>query len=244
MNSCDIFILIAMQAEADLVINKLNLSSFSNESLAPLPSACYQGKYRGLNIVLATHGTNPSKSYDLVGTQFAAITTWALLKTYHPNIVINAGTAGGFIQQGANIGDVYVNAFGCQYHDRRISIPSYQEFSSKVFSSNIANNLSQHLSMLKSALVSTGNSLDTHPEEVAHIRRTGAQVKDMEAACVAEVASLFGKEIIALKAITDCLDGEHPSAEEFMKNLHFASSKLAEMVICVVDTLSANKNIS
>ncbi len=238
VHSCDILILIAMQAEASTLVEKLGLISFTAPELALLPARSYQGSYQGLNIVLVTQGQATDGNFDYVGTQFAAVTSWAAIGAFSPAFILNAGTAGGFIQQGAKIGDVYVNAKGCLYHDRRIGIPSYEPFCKSAIPSQIAINLNQHLPWLKPGLISTGNALDTYPEEIARIQSSGAQVKEMEAATIAEIAALFNLEIIALKSITDHLDGEHVSADEFLENLHLASAKLTEATIKVIDFLT------
>lgn len=45
----------------------------------------------------------------------------------HPDLVINAGTAGGFGAKGAAIGDVFVSSL-IHNHDRRIPIPGYEAY--------------------------------------------------------------------------------------------------------------------
>lgn len=238
MHPCDILILIAMQAEANALLEQLRLTSFTVPELAPLPARSYQGSHQGANLVLVTQGQAPDGNFDYVGTQFAAVTSWVAIGALSPKVILNAGTAGGFIHQSAKIGDVYVNAKGCLYHDRRIGIPSYAPFCKSPIPSQIAQKLNQHLPWLKPGLISTGNALDTYPEEIARIQSSGAQVKDMEAATIAEIAALFNLEIIALKSITDHLDGEYVSADEFLDNLHLASAKLTEATIKVIDFLT------
>lgn len=235
MNQCDILILIAMQAEADSFIQKWEMTEFVDPSLAPLPARCYRTSSQ--RIILVTHGKDPAQKFDYVGTQFAAITTWETIKAFQPKIIINAGTAGGFAKEGAQIGDVYINSQGCQYHDRQISIAEYHAFCHKPIESKLAQSLIKEHSFLKEGSISSGNSLDTTSEEIDRIARSGAHLKDMEAATVAEVATLFKKEIIALKAVTDLLDGEHPSATEFLQNLQLASNKLTEALDKVVRKL-------
>lgn len=46
-----------------------------------------------------------------------------------------------------------------------------------------------------------------------------ASVKEMEAAGIAHVAAMFGVPFIAVKAITDIVDGDKPTQDEFMENL-------------------------
>lgn len=51
----------------------------------------------------------------------------ALLQRLHPDLVINAGTAGGFAAKGAGIGDVFVSSV-IRNHDRRIPLPGYDQY--------------------------------------------------------------------------------------------------------------------
>lgn len=238
--SCDLLIFIAMEAEAKLLIEQLGLIPFNESALSPLPARSFRGNYRGSSIVLVTQGQSCDGSFDYVGTQFAAATSWAAIQAFSPKQILNAGTAGGFIQKGAKIGDVYINAEGCVYHDRRIDIPSYATFSRQAIPSQTAKMLAHQHRWLKPGLISTGSALDTYTDEIARILASGAHVKEMEAASIAEMAALFNKEIIALKAITDFLDGKQNSAAEFVQNLQLASKQLSEATMKVIDFLTEN----
>ena len=60
---------------------------------------------------------------------------------------------------------------------------------------------------LKSGIVSSGNSLNCGPEDRAALEASGASIKEMEGASIAYVASLFAVPLLAVKAITDIVDG-------------------------------------
>jgi nucleoside phosphorylase len=60
---------------------------------------------------------------------------------------------------------------------------------------------------LKSGIVSSGNSLNCGPEDRAALEASGASIKEMEGASIAYVASLFAVPLLAIKAITDIVDG-------------------------------------
>jgi len=62
-----------------------------------------------------------------VGTTPAALTAYLAIKKLQPDLVINAGTAGGFSRKGGCIGDAYISLF-CKHHDRRIPIPGFLEY--------------------------------------------------------------------------------------------------------------------
>ena len=68
-------------------------------------------------------------------------------------------------------------------------------------------------------MVSTGNSLDYVDKDMEIMVENKAAVKEMEANAIAWVASMFGTPLIALKAVTDIVDGDRPTGEEFLENL-------------------------
>ena len=51
-------------------------------------------------------------------------------------------------------------------------------------------------------------------------------MKEMEAAGISWVAHLHNVPFIALKSITDIVDGDRPAQEEFLENLHSAAKAL------------------
>lgn len=55
---------------------------------------------------------------------------------------------------------------------------------------------------------------------------------------MAYVADLFSIPAIFLKAVTDLVDGQKPTAEEFMENLIAVSAALHQAVTEVVDFIS------
>ncbi len=62
-----------------------------------------------------------------------------------------------------------------------------------------------------------------------------ASCKDMEAAAVAWACSLSGTPFLALKVVTDIVDGGRPTHEEFMENLHSAAVSLQKTLPQVID---------
>jgi hypothetical protein len=62
--------------------------------------------------------------------------------------------------------------------------------------------------------VSSGNSLNCGPEDRATLDASGACLKEMEAAAIAYVAHLFGVPLLAVKAVTDIVDGDKVSGEQ------------------------------
>ena len=75
-------------------------------------------------------------------------------------------------------------------------------------------------------VVSSGNSLSYSKEDWDQMTAIGAAVKEMEAAGISWVAHLHDVPFIALKSITDIVDGDRPAQEEFLENLHSAAKAL------------------
>ena len=67
-------------------------------------------------------------------------------------------------------------------------------------------------------------------DDQERIERAGTHAKDMEAAAIAWVADQHEKPLCAVKAVTDLVDGPHPTHEEFERHLHTASDALSEAV--------------
>ncbi|KAI3899861.1 hypothetical protein MKW92_015086 [Papaver armeniacum] len=232
-----IVIVIAMQEEAVPLIKKFNLSQDTNPLFPKgVPWVRYHGIYRDLNINLIWPGKDLNLGVNSVCTVSASLVTYASVQALKPDLIINAGTSGGFKAKGACIGDVYI-ASDVAFHDRRIPIPVYDAYGVGARRSFSTPNLLKALN-LKVAKLSTGDSLDMSPEDEAFITANGATLKDMEGAAVAYVAYLLSVPVIFIKAVTDIIDGDEPTAEEFRQNLAAVTVALDGAVTQVVDFIS------
>lgn len=119
-----ILVLIAMEAEAKPFIESLQLVE---ETIEMGVCRAYKGIVGNLTIVAVIHGKDIRHAVDNVGTVPAAVSTYIAVSTYKPDLIINAGTAGGFQRVSGRIGDVYIcNTFN--NHDRRINMPGFVEY--------------------------------------------------------------------------------------------------------------------
>jgi hypothetical protein len=64
---------------------------------------------------------------------------------------------------------------------------------------------------------------------------SGARVKDMEAAVVADVARLHGVPVLVFKAITDLVDEQVPTAEQLFVDFALTTARLRDAMLGVVD---------
>ncbi|KAJ0077200.1 hypothetical protein Patl1_36594 [Pistacia atlantica] len=235
-----IVIIIAMQAEAMPLVNKFDLKEDQN-SVFPegVPWVRYHGTYKDLHLNIIWPGKDSTLGVDSVGTVSASLVTYASIQALKPDLIINAGTAGGFKAKGASIGDIFLVS-DVAFHDRRIPIPVFDLYGVGLRHALSTPNLLKELN-LKVCKLSTGDSLDMSPQDEATIIANDATVKDMEGAAVGYVADLWKVPAIFVKAVTDIVDGEKPTAEEFMQNLAAVTAALDTAVTQVVDFINGKR---
>ncbi|RDX63111.1 5'-methylthioadenosine/S-adenosylhomocysteine nucleosidase 1, partial [Mucuna pruriens] len=215
----------AMQMEALPVVNRFQLTEDPHSPFPQgVPWVRYHGTYKDLNINLIWLGKDPTLGVDSIGTISSALVTYAAIQALQPDLIINAGTAGGYKAKGANIADVFVVS-DCAFHARRIPIPVFDLYGVGLRKAFETPNLVKELN-LKVAKLSTGDSLDVTQQNESSIFANDATVEDMEGAAVAYVADLLKVPAIFVKAVTNILDGDKPPAEEFLQNLAAVTAAL------------------
>jgi len=236
----NVVIAIAMEAEAAPLIEHLSLelkeSFFSPKS----PFLAYQGTHESCNLTVITNGKDKvhGTGVDNVGTTPAALATYLALEKLDTDedkvdLLINAGTCGGFKRKGAEVGDVFLTT-AVANHDRRIQIPGFTEYGIGNISSVSVQNLATELNA-KLGVCTTGNSLDAHNIDEHHMLENDASVKDMEAAAIAWSCELHDTPHFGVKVVTDIVDGDKPTHDEFMENLGTAAKSLQEALPKVVE---------
>ena len=221
--------LVAMEQESAPLIAALKLTKRATSG--PAPVIVHEGTYKGAAVVVYNPGLSEGKS--LVGTDFATLATFLAAERDAPDLLINAGTCGGFRKRGGAVGDVYcVTTF--QHHDRRVPIPGYDAMCVGLRAAHPTPKLVAALGV-KAGPCTTGNSLDCSPTDSEVIEKSGAVCKDMEAAAIAWAAELTGTPLLGIKVVTDIVDGEHPTQDEFLANLQTASTSLQAVLPKVLD---------
>jgi 5'-methylthioadenosine nucleosidase len=192
--------LVAMEQESAPLIAALKLTKRATSG--PAPVIVHEGTYKGAAVVVYNPGLSEGKS--LVGTDFATLATFLAAERDAPDLLINAGTCGGFRKRGGAVGDVYcVTTF--QHHDRRVPIPGYDAMCVGLRAAHPTPKLVAALGV-KAGPCTTGNSLDCSPTD---------------------------SEVI--EVVTDIVDGEHPTQDEFLANLQTASTSLQAVLPKVLD---------
>mmetsp|Transcript_30413 Transcript_30413/g.42090 ORF Transcript_30413/g.42090 Transcript_30413/m.42090 type:complete len:250 (-) Transcript_30413:99-848(-) len=230
-----ILVLIAMEAEAAPFVQHLKLVKDEPSLIpGPLPALSFSGTMGNSKIIVVCNGKDAVHGVDSVGTVCAALTAYAAIQAVKPDLVINAGTAGGFKAMGGAVGDVYVGT-AAKNHDRRIPIPGFESFGVGSVKSPSCPNLRAALPNLKAGVVTTGNSLDCTERDSECIKANEGSVKDMEAAALAHVAQVFGLPLLTVKSVTDIVDGDRATSEEFMENLASAAKSLQETLPQIIE---------
>lgn len=234
-----VMVVVAMEEEAAPMIGGMGLTKM--EPMEGLPTVIHSGSLKEDGFVaVVCPGRDKSLGVNMIGTDAAALTTFVAARDLKPDLIVNAGTCGGFKRTGGEIGDVFcVTSF--RHHDRRIPIPGYDDFGRARRDAASTPRLVESLG-LKSGICSTGNSLDFIPQDDE--RMQDAVAKDMEGAAVAWAAELAGDiPVIGIKVVTDIVDGDKPTHEEFLQNLKTASDSLQDHVPKVLDFV-VNKQVS
>ena len=121
-----VVIIMAMAEEARPLIEALSFQPLPG-IFAPLPMQAYEAGLKRLQVRLVLNGEDPSYGVQNIGTQAATLAAQAAIQAFRPDLLMNAGTAGGFASHGAEIGTVYLSA-AFKYHDRRIPLPGYDAY--------------------------------------------------------------------------------------------------------------------
>ena len=232
-----IVIVMAMEAEAKPFIEHMKLEL--NEGVFPknLACECYSGEHLGATVHLVLNGKCQLYKVDIVGTLGGGIATFAAIQALDPDLIINAGTCGGFRAMKGKVGSIYLCTTFVN-HDRRIPLPGFDVFGvGKVETVQLNPELLTQVGA-EPGIVSTGNSLDMVKEDETYIKDNKATCKDMEAAAIAYVAHQMQVPMFALKSVTDIVDGDQPTPEEFMKNLGTAAKSLQEALPKVLSFIS------
>ena len=220
-------ILVAMPEEAQWLIQELKLKRHDLGLNPNLGLESYTGRCGQRDIYLIINGTDYQHGVSRVGTESATLSTYEIITQLNPDTIISAGTAGGYAERGAKIGDVYLSKGKFYFHDRHIPLSaSYESYSQGGYPSLELYELAHALN-LKLGTVSSGNSLELSPSEADTLAQLDAEVKEMEAAAIAQVARLFGIRVLAVKSITDLIGQSHSASEQFSTNFALACKQLA-----------------
>lgn len=219
-------VMMAMREEAEPLIQALGLTEVPDTFEPRDPMRAFKGRVGAIDVVVVLNGKGPREGHlNLTGPVAAAMATSQAVKSITPDLVINAGTAGGLGSRGVRVGDVLLSR-GIVFHDRHSPFGGAREaYALGNYPQPGTERTARDLG-IKTAVVATGNSfVNVSTTDLSVIRRIDAAVVEMEAAAVSEVCAIYKVKMVALKAVTD--DVEHPDVAQFRANLQMATNNLA-----------------
>ena len=148
------------------------------------PHQWYLATRGDVRVVVAVNGTDARFGVEGVGPEPAVMNTVATIERFAPDLVVSAGTAGGWVARGGEIGKVYLSYPHVVRHDRRIDIDGYREFGIGRFPVVPMRAIAAAIGA-EPGVVTTGGSLDETPEDARIMAELDARTKEMEAASVA-----------------------------------------------------------
>eukprot|EP00965_Chrysotila_dentata_P232197 6198823-Pleurochrysis_carterae.AAC.10 len=235
-----VLIIVAMEQECMPLVDRFQLKKLKHPFLEGAPMVAWAGHVNELTLKVVWCGSDKRFGVNNVATTAAAVAVYGSVAALGTSdVVLSVGTAGGFSQRGARIGDAFIST-KCVFHSRRIPDVirgHFEEYGFGHFRSPPLSLLAQTAG-LKLGVVSTSDSLDCSQIDMQLMMAEGAAVKEMEAAAVAWVCLQLRIPFFALKAITDVVDGTEATREEFESNLSLAAGVLQQKLALVLELLS------
>jgi adenosylhomocysteine nucleosidase len=223
----------AMDEEVDLLRSKLEEREDTNLA----GSEFYQGKIDSLEVVLLKSG---------IGKVNAALGTALLIEKFNPDVIINTGSAGGFLKD-LNVGDVVIST-EVRHHDVDVTIfgyeygqvprmPAYFAPDDKLVS--VAAKSAEKINGIQvvKGLIASGDSFMNDPERVEFIRTKlpDLYAAEMEAAAIAQVAYQFEIPFVIVRSLSDIAGKE--SNISFDQFLETAAKNSAELILLMLEEL-------
>lgn len=162
---------------------------------------CHTGRLHGHDIILAQSG---------VGKVNAAVQATRMILAYRPQVILNAGVAGG-IDRGLRVMDIVVGQ-QTAYHDvdcgpdvlqgQIQDMPPFFEADSRLYSAAMSVTAE---SRIHGGLICTGDQFITDPQQLARIkeRYPDGLAVDMESAAFAQVCHIFDIPFLSFRIISD-----------------------------------------
>lgn len=231
-----------MEQEASPFVEHLGLTQVEGYFPPQTPFLAFEGQHGDVQVTVITLGKDKvyGTGVDNAGTVPASLATFLALqrptdsKSY--DLVLNAGTCGGFQRKGMAIGDVVLTT-GVAHHDRRIPIPGFDAMGIGKLETLNPSKMAEAMGY-KTGICTTGNSLDKVEKDDELMKANDASVKDMEAGAIAWVCQMCDTPYLGTKVVTDIVDGGVPTQEEFLANLASAAQSLQQALPKILDHLS------
>ncbi|MEK0286667.1 5'-methylthioadenosine/S-adenosylhomocysteine nucleosidase [Caldifermentibacillus hisashii] len=220
----------AMEEEVIILRNQLE----NNKTEIIANSEFSSGTYGGKDVVLLKSG---------IGKVNAAMSTTILIERYHPDLIINTGSAGGLNPE-LNVGDLVISDDVC-HHDVDATVfgyaygqvpqmPAAYQADERLI--QVAEEAARSLEgiQVKKGRIASGDSFMSDPDRVQMVAEKfpGLQAVEMEAAAIAQVAYQYGLPFVIIRALSDIAGKESDlSFEQFLQTAALNSANLVIEII-------------
>ncbi|MBC7385120.1 MAG: hypothetical protein H7301_03030 [Cryobacterium sp.] len=236
-----IFLQVAMKVEAEPLLSALVAVRIAPDWCPGLPFEFYQANHRGLEITFGLPGNDPVHSFDSIGSVPAGLLAYLGITHLQPDLVLNAGTCGGFHSLHHRISEVFIGTRFVAFHHRRSSIPAMQNYGFGKYP--VANSAELRNALkLSEGIVSSGDALDYSDDDRVYMKQSGATLKEMEAAAIGWACHFFGTPLLLVKSVTDLVDHPDDTASQFLRNYARAADTLKIEVLRILDYLAENSS--
>ena len=253
----NLLIHITLADEAAYFIETLKLKLVENY-FESYPFRVYENMVdkKSLKITLLVNGEAP-ESKDKAGN-VRMVPTAVALEAYlckakaKPDLIINAGTCGGFEYNKAKIGDAILVtesfildsnipiAFPVTLENSEtIIVEPYKKYSTDNIVLTKLSMLAKELNLIEGPC-GTGNSLDYVERDLVRLKANGAFAKDMELHALAWMCQYNKIPLTSLKIVTDIVELEDPVGDQFVANLVAASQSLNVNLIKIIEYIEKN----
>lgn len=199
----------------------------------------YTGELNGESVVLLLSG---------IGKVNAAMGTTLLIERFHPDCIINTGSAGGFSSD-LSIGDIVIST-EVRHHDVDATVFGYEYGQvPRMPAAFIANSVLIEMAEKAVAkldnvgtskgLIATGDSFMHRDEHIHAVREKlpAIMAAEMEAAAIAQCCHNFNLPFVIIRAISD-IAGDKDNQMEFQEFLKLAAVNSATLVREIIRLIS------
>lgn len=227
-------ILCAMQAEADAILSVIPMLEAHSVLDPKLPFRCFGTELGGHKVSLISSGEDTRFNVDWIGMEAASLMAYCAIRDIKADVLLSAGTAGGFVRRGAQIGTVYLSDRQFYCHDHHVPLSGFEHSAQGHFAAHDVRAIAEQLG-LPYGPMSSGSSLSNTERDLAQLAQWQIVAKEMEVAGIGLVAHMTQTPLFALKAITNLIDDESSSsAQQFDKNFALACAELTREIVRVV----------
>lgn len=197
--------------------------------------AFIQGELHGKDVILLKSG---------IGKANAAMATTIMHERFHPDYVINTGSAGGFMNE-LEVGDIVisnavvqhdVDVTGFDYEYGQIpNMPQYFQ-ADKTLMKQTEEVLKGLEVRYQIGVIATGDVFMNDPDRVSFVRNTFPEMiaMEMEAGAIAQVCYQYDKPFVIIRSLSDIAGKQAPIS--FDAFLHVAAKNATDIIMRLIQS--------